>query len=154
MLYTLKQIQKEYPDDAACLDKIMDIRYGGKEFSCPGCGTDSKFHRIAKRRAYACQYCGHHIYPCVGTPFEKSRTPLKSWFFAMYIMTSTRHGVTAKELQRRIGCTYKTAWRIARELRKHMANSDAYGPLSERVEIDEKMIDGKRKGKHSRGAAG
>jgi transposase len=154
MAYTFKRFLTEYPDDSACLEKILDIRYGGKEFSCPGCGADSKFSRIAKRRAYACQYCGHHVYPCVGTPFEKSRTPLTSWFFAMYLMTSTRHGVAAKELQRQLGVTYKTAWRIADELRKHMANADDHGPLSGHVEIDETYVGGKRKGKRVRGAAG
>lgn len=135
----------------------MDIRYGGKEFSCPKCGTDSKFHRIAKRRAYACQHCGHHIYPCVGTPFEKSRTALTSWFFAMYLLTSTRHGVAAKELERQIGCTYKTAWRMAHELRKHMANADDHGPMSGHVEIDETYVGGRKpkiKGFTGRGAKG
>ncbi len=154
MKYTFKQFQAEYPDDAACLDKIMEMRYGGREFSCPGCGADSKFHRIAKRRGYACQHCGHHVYPCVSTPFEKSRTPLTSWFFAMYLMTSTRHGVAAKELERQLGVTYKTAWRIADELRKHMANADDHGPLSGHVEIDETYVGGKRRGKRGRGAAG
>ena len=151
MAYTFKQFLSEYPDDSACLDKILDIRYGGREFSCPGCGAESKFSRIAKRRAYACQYCGHHVYPCVGTPFEKSRTPLTSWFFAMYLMTSTRHGVAAKELERQIGCTYKTAWRIARELRKHMANSDDHGPLSGHVEVDETYVGGRNKFGRGRG---
>lgn len=157
MKYTFKQFQSEYPNDAACLGKIMDIRYGGKEFSCPNCGADSKFHRIAKRRAYACQYCGHHIYPCVGTPFEKSRTPLTSWFFAMYLLTSTRHGVAAKELERQLGVTYKTAWRMAHELRKHMANADDHGPLSGHVEIDETYVGGRKpkiKGFTGRGAKG
>ena len=101
-----------------------------------------KFHRITKRRAYACDRCGHHIYPCVGTIFEKSRTKLTHWFFAMYLMTSTRHGVAAKELQRQIGCTYKTAWRMAHELRKLMATADNHGPLSGHVEIDETVIGG------------
>jgi transposase-like protein len=144
MRYTFKQFKAEYPNDAACLDKIMDIQYGGREFSCPGCGADSKFHRIAKRRAYSCQHCGHHIYPCVGTPFEKSRTPLTNWFFAMYLMTSTRHGVAAKELERQIGCTYKTAWRMAHELRKLMAQADDHRPMSGHVEIDETVVGGKQ----------
>ncbi len=147
MSYTFKQFQTEYPDDATCLDKILEIQYGGHEFDCPGCGVASKFHRIAKRRAYACQHCGHHIYPCVGTPFEKSRTPLTSWFFAMYLMTSTRHGVAAKELQRQIGCTYKTAWRMAHELRKLMASADHNGPLTGWVEADETYIGGKQRGR-------
>ena len=144
--YTFKEFQAQYPDDEACLNKILEMRYGGNEFYCPGCGAESKFHRIKKRRAYACQNCGHHVYPCVGTPFEKSRTPLTSWLFAMYLMTSTRHGVAAKELQRQIGCTYKTAWRMAHELRKLMANADDHGPLSGWVEADETYIGGRQRG--------
>ncbi len=145
MKYSFKAFQTEFPDDGACLDRIMLVKFGGNEFSCPGCGANSKFSRITKRRAYACQHCGHHVYPCVGTPFEKSRTPLTAWFFAMYLMTSTRHGVAAKELERQIGCTYKTAWRMAHELRKLMAQSDNHGPLSGHVEIDETLIGGKKK---------
>lgn len=153
MRYTFKQFQAEYPDDAACLRKIMEMRYGGTDFTCPGCGVDTKFHRIAKRRAFACQDCGHHIYPCVGTPFEKSRTPLTSWFFAMYLMTSTRHGVAAKELERQLGVTYKTAWRMAHELRKLMAQADTHEPLTGHVEADETYVGGKPryKGKNKRG---
>jgi len=142
MKYTFKQFQAEYPDDRACLDKIMDEQYGGREIICPSCKTFSKFHQMTKRRAFACDRCGHHIYPCVGTIFEKSRTKLTHWFFAMYLITSTRHGVAAKELQRQIGCTYKTAWRIAHELRKLMAQADNRRPLSGHVEIDETVIGG------------
>lgn len=145
--YTFKQFQSQYPDDGACLDKIMAEQHGGLAFSCPGCGADSKFSRIAKRRAYACQHCGHHVYPCVGTIFEKSRTLLTNWFFAMYLMTSTRHGVAAKELQRQIGCTYKTAWRMAHELRKLMASADNNRPLKGHVEIDETYMGGRSTGK-------
>jgi transposase len=135
--YTFKQFQAEYPDDGACLDAIMKVQYGGTEIHCPGCGAMSKFTRISKRRAYACQWCGHHIYPCAGTIFHKSSTKLTNWFFAMYLMTSTRHGVAAKELERQIGCTYKTAWRMAHELRKLMASADYQGPLKGHVEVDE-----------------
>jgi transposase len=143
--YTFKQFQGQFPDDGSCLDRIMLEQYGGTEFSCPACGADNKFHRIAKRRAYACQHCGHHIYPCVGTVFEKSRTNLTKWFFAMYLMTSTRHGVAAKELERQIGVTYKCAWRMAHELRKLMAAADDHGPLSGHVEIDETYVGGYQK---------
>ncbi len=144
--YTFRDFQAEYPNNDACLDRILEIRYGSHTFSCPGCGVaEAKFHRIKKRRAYACQDCGHHVYPCVGTPFEKSRTPLTVWFFAMYLMTSTRHGVAAKELERQIGCTYKTAWRMAHELRKLMAQADDHGPLSGWVEADETYVGGRRR---------
>ncbi len=133
--YTLQEFQSEYPDDAACLDKIMALRYGQSPV-CGECERETKYHRIAKRRAYACQWCGAHVYPCVGTPFEKSRTPLSKWFYAMYLFTTTRHGVPAKELERQLGVTYKCAWRIGHEIRKHMASAaapDLYGE----VEVDE-----------------
>jgi transposase len=143
--YTFKQFQTEFPDDAACLAKLMEIKWGGTDLSCPGCGVRSKFHAMGKRRGFACQSCGHHIFPCVGTIFEKSSTPLTKWFFAMYLMTSTRHGVAAKELERQLGVTYKTAWRMAHELRKLMASADERRPLVGHVEIDETYIGGKQR---------
>lgn len=155
MRYTFQQFQAEYPDDAACLDALMQRRHGGTNIECPACKRQSKFHAMTNRRAYACQHCGHHIYPCVGSPFEKSRTPLTKWFFAMYLMTSTRHGVAAKELERQLGVTYKCAWRMAHELRKLMAQADHQnGPMSGVIEADETYIGGKKPGKRGRGAAG
>jgi ISXO2 transposase-like protein/transposase-like zinc ribbon protein len=144
--YTFKEFQAEYPDDEACLAKIMEIQYGGSQTNCPVCKERRQFHLMSKRRAYACQVCGHHIYPCAGTIFHKSRTNLTKWFFAMYLMTSTRHGVAAKEIERQLGVTYKTAWRMCHELRKLMAAADYQGPLGgsgKHVEIDETLIGGR-----------
>ena len=145
--YTFKEFQTEYPDDAACLAQLMKSKFGGTDLTCPGCGVvDARFHPMHTRKAYACQECGYHIYPCAGTIFHKSSTPLTKWFFAMYLMTSTRHGVAAKELERQLGVTYKTAWRMAHELRKLMAAADYKGPLSGHVEIDETRIGGRETG--------
>ena len=143
--HTFKAFQAIYPDDAACLAKLMEVNYGGTEITCPGCGADSKFHPLAKRRAYVCQWCGHHVYPAAGTIFHKSRTNLTKWFFAMYLMTSTSHGVAAKEVERQLGVTYKCAWRMCHELRKLMASADFGGPLGgdgKHVEIDETVMGG------------
>src|ERR1044071_8088148 len=107
--YTFKEFQTDFPDDAACLAAVMKAQCGDTRLDCPGCGCNAQSHATTNRRAYACQECGHHIYPCADTIFHKSRTKLTHWFFAMYLMTSTRHGVAAKELERQIGCTYKTA---------------------------------------------
>jgi transposase len=137
---TFKDFSKLYPSDAACLDKLMRVNYGGTEIVCPACGKDTKFHPLAKRRAFVCQLCGHHIYPCAGTIFHKSPTPLTTWFFVMYLMTSTRHGVAAKEVERQTGVTYKCAWRMCHELRKLMASADFGGPLGgdgKHIEMDE-----------------
>ena len=149
--YTFKHFQIEYPDDAACLAQLMKTKFGGTEFDCPACGVASaKFHPMNTRKAYACQECGHHIYPCAGTIFHKSSTPLTKWFFAMYLMTSTRHGVAAKELERQLGVTYKTAWRMAHALRKLMTSADYRGPLSGHVEVDETVMGGYQKARIKR----
>jgi transposase len=154
--FTFKQFQEEFPNNAACLRRIMEIKYGGETTHCPVCDKRTQFHPMTKRRAYACQECGHHIYPCADTIFHKSTTKLSVWFFAMYLMTSTRHGVAAKEIERQTGVTYKCAWRICHELRKLMASADHYGPLGgegKHVEIDETLLGGRVKGqgrgKHS-----
>ena len=150
--YSFYDFQQDYPDDNACLSKIMELRYGDKPV-CRKCERDTKYHRITKRRAYACQFCGDHVYPCKGTPFEKSTTPLHKWFYAIYLFTSTRHGVSAKELERQLGVTYKCAWRMAHELRKLMGRLDV-SQLFGDIEADETYVGGKRKGKPGRGADG
>lgn len=131
----------------------MDVRYGF-EHKCRKCERDSKFSRVTSQRAFACQFCGDHVYPCVDTPFEKSRTSLQTWFYAMYLFATTRHGVSAKELERQLGVTYKCAWRMGHEIRKHMGAVDGEEPLSGIIEVDETYVGGKRKGKRGRGAEG
>lgn len=144
--FTFKQFQALYPDDDACLQAVFDRKRGADD-ACPSCGVvAAKFHKITGRRAYACQDCGYHYYPCVGTPFEHSSTPLTAWFHAMYLMTATRNGVSAKELQRQLGVTYKCAWRIGHQLRDLMAQRDAVNntrPLSGHVEVDETYVGGR-----------
>lgn len=151
---TTFEFLKQFPDDSTCLEHLLKVRYGETP-TCPKCGVVSKFYRIRKEPAYACGSCGHHIHPMAGTLFERSRTPLQKWFYAMHLFTMTRHGVSAKEIQRQIGVTYKTAWRIGHEIRKHMARVDGDPMLGGHVEVDETMVGGKRSGgKRGRGAPG
>ena len=153
----IAQFFKQFPTDEACLQHLFEVRFG-QGFECPSCERPSKWFRIKAERAYSCQFCGHHLHPTVGTPFEQTRTPLQLWFYAIYLFTTTRHGVPAKELQRQLGVTYKTAWRMAGLIREHMADVDGDGVLGgpwEAVEIDETYVGGVRKGgKRGRGAAG
>ncbi|MHA1564075.1 MAG: IS1595 family transposase [Alphaproteobacteria bacterium] len=150
---TVQDFFKRFPTDDACLDHLMETRYG-RSLECPKCKRDSKFYRLRKELAYTCEWCGHHIHPMVGTPFERSRTPLQKWFYAMYMFTTTRHGVSAKELQRQLGVTYKTAWRMGHEIRKYMGDVDGDSPLSGHVEADETYIGGKKAGDRGHGARG
>src|SRR5581483_7680427 len=143
--FTFAQFQAQYPDDDACLAAILERRYG-KADACPQCGVVGKLTKIDGRRAYACKE-GCHTYPCAGTIFEHSSTHLKLWFHAMYLMTATRNGVSAKELQRQLGVTYKCAWRIGHQLRILMdarAKAQNPGPLTGHVEVDETFVGGRR----------
>jgi transposase len=153
MTITVRQFFKLFPDDAACLEHLFLARFG-QGHVCPSCERAGKWYPIKATRAYTCQWCGHHLHPTVGTPFERSRTPLQLWFYAMYLFTASRHGVPAKELQRQLGVTYKAAWRMAHELREHMAAVDGDPPLSGVAEADEVMVGGHRPaGRAASGAA-
>ena len=152
MTLTITEFFRQFPTDDACLEHLWQVRFGD-EVECPKCGKVGKFYRLSKEPAYSCPRCGHHIHPMVGTPFAKSRTPLQKWFYAMYLFTTTRHGVAAKELQRQLGVTYKCAWRMGHEIRKYMAEVDGETPLGGTVEADETYVGGKRSGgKRGRGA--
>lgn len=152
---TTAQFFKLFPSDEVCLQHLFDVRFG-QGFECPSCGRATRWYRIKAERAYSCQFCGHHLHPTVGTPFAKTRTPLQLWFYAIHLFTTTRHGVSGKELERQLGVTYKTAWRMADEIRKHMATVDAdhmIGGIGTAVEVDETLIGGVKRGTHNRGSA-
>jgi transposase-like protein len=128
--YTRDTFAAEYPDDAACLAAILRIQHGGRDLYCPACMVKARFHPMHGRRGFACQDCGYHFFPCAGTVFARSSTPLTKWFLAMYLMTGTRGGISAKTLQRELGVTYKTAWRMRAELRKLMVSAAYRGALA------------------------
>ena len=142
--YSLMEFMRTYPDDAVCMDFLWRNRYApdGSHAACPKCDRERKFHRVASRPSYSCDSCGHHIHPTAGTIFHKSSTSLHLWFFAMYMMTSTRCGVSAKQLERELGVTYKTAWRMFNKIRNQLM-ADEGGMLSGDVEVDEASVDGK-----------
>jgi transposase-like protein len=150
---TVREFFKRFPDDETCLTHIMDVRYGMKH-TCRKCGTESTFHRMSDRRAFACAACGDHVYPTAGTIFQDTRTPLQLWFYAIYLFTTTRHGVSGKELERQLGVTYKTAWRMGQQIRKLMGSVDNFELLQGHVEMDEAYVGGRRSGKRGRGAEG
>ena len=150
---SILQFFEQFPDSDSCLEHLMNTRFGNP-LDCPKCGKHGRYHRQKKRPVYECQWCSHNISPMAGTPFEGSRTPLTKWFYAMYLFTTSRHGVPAKELQRQLSVTYKCAWRMGHEIRKYMAKVDGDNGLSGHVEVDETYVGGKRSGKRGRGAAG
>ena len=124
--YSLTEFMREFADDAACLDALWRERfaYDGHHARCPKCERTRKFHRIKARPAYSCDTCGHSLYPLAGTIFHGSSTSLHLWFYAVYLMTSTRCGMSAKQLERELGVTYKTAWRMFKLIRTKLIVDD------------------------------
>lgn len=151
--YTITTFNREFPDDDACLDFLFAARWPDG-VTCRACQRVTKHYRIEGRRGYSCTICGAYVFPTAGTIFHKSETSLRLWFYAMFLMASTRCGISAKQLQREIGVTYKTAWRIFHQIRKLMAEDGEGGSLSGQIEADETYIGGKRPGKPGRGAEG
>lgn len=150
---SVREFFARFPNDDACLEHVMKVRYGLRH-PCDKCLNLATFHRLANRPAYSCAHCGHHVYPCAGTIFQDSRTPLTVWFYAIYLFVTTRHGVSGKELQRTLGVTYKTAWRLGHQIRDLMTKADGFAMLQGHVEVDETYVGGHRPGKRGRGAAG
>src|SRR3989442_5488491 len=131
--YTLTDFEKQFPDDAACLDWLRAYLYPNG-IQCSKCDRVTKHHRVISRRSYSCDHCGHHVHPTAGTIYHKSPTPLRLWFHAIYRMASTRCGISAKQLERETGVTYKTAWRMTKQIRSMLSESP--GTLMGRVEIE------------------
>jgi transposase len=144
--FTIKQFKEAYPNDDACLDKIFELRYGN--IVCPKCESDKKFTKVKNRRSYQCPCCGHQLYPTKGTIFEKTTTPLTYWFHAIYLQTTTRNGVAAKELERQLDVCYKTALRMAHQIKVLMADNNT-DPFTGTIECDETMVGGKFANKHN-----
>jgi transposase len=156
---TYSQFVARFPNNDACMDFLRDRFYpAGSE--CPSCHKATKFHRIKSRSAYACQLCRHQVYPTAQTIFHKSTTSLQLWFWAIYLMSSTRCGISAKNLEREVGVSYPTALRMFRQIRSLLTQDGE--PLSGTVEMDEAYLgpnpkwmhrDDPRKGRMGRGVA-
>lgn len=139
--YTVDTLHEQFPDDDTCLDYMFKQQYGTLA-ACLKCGVaDPRYYRVRNRKCYACNDCGYQLSPLANTIFHKSETSLKKWFYAIFLFGVGKNGVSAKEIERHLGVTYKTAWRMAKQIRLMMQHGDSL--LSGIVEIDETYIGGK-----------
>ncbi len=149
--FTINSFREMFPDEDTCLEWLYNRNYSEVQ-KCPNCGKESKFYKISDRKVYSCEFCGYQISPTAGTIFHKSSTPLTTWFYVIYLMAQTRGGISAKQIERETGVTYKTAWRMCKQVRSVLfENGD---PFSGEVEIDESYFGGRKAGKRGRGAEG
>src|SRR6185312_5322026 len=147
----IQEFNRRFPDDDSCLAHLKVIRFG-ERLTCFKCQKEATYYRAKGRRSFACEHCGYQVYPTAGTPFESTRTPLRDWFYVMFLFCASRNGVAAKEVQRTIGVTYKTAWRMCNLVRQYMGYADGDTPLGGRdggvVEIDKAFFGGYDKQGH------
>lgn len=137
--FTIKEFNKQFPTDNECLDTLLKLRYPDGIF-CEKCGKVTTHYRISTRKVYGCEFCGNQVSPTANSIFHKSDTSLRSWFYAIYLMSSTRCGISAKQLQRELGVTYKTAWRMFKQIRTLLGENPM---LKGEVELDETYMGGK-----------
>lgn len=123
----IKEFRQTFPDEDSCLDYLFNKKYGLKGY-----------YRVKGRKTYE-NSVGKQISPLKGTIFEKSSTPLTLWFYAIYLFSVSKNGVSAKELERQLGVTYKCAWRIGHQIRKAMKEENLF---SGTVEVDETYVGG------------
>jgi transposase-like protein len=146
--YSVTEFLRDFPDDAACLEHLWRTRHApdGEHAHCPRCDCERRFKRYAtkqQRQSWTCTACGHHVHPTAGTIFHCSSTSLRLWFHAMYLMTSTRCGISAKQLERELGVHYKTAWRMFNRIRNELMTDEGEPQLRGKVEVDETSWGGK-----------
>lgn len=146
-LYSLREFLAEFPDDNACLEYLWRERHSpdGEHAYCPKCERERSFKRYAmkkSRQSWTCTGCGHHIHPTAGTIFAKSSRPLTDWFYVMFLVSSSRCGIAAKQVERELGCNYKTAWRMLNKVRNELMRQDDEAPLSGEVEADSAYVGG------------
>lgn len=137
MKYTVKDLLTDFPDDASCLEWLINYLYP-EGITCKSCMKITKHHKVKSRRSYSCDECGHHLHPTAGTIFHNSHIPLTDWFYAMFVMSTNKAGTPAIQISRELNVSYPTAWRMMHQIRKLMEAPVEL--LSDEVEIDETYI--------------
>lgn len=142
------ELRRWFPDDAACLAYLERLRWRSG-FVCPACGALGTPWRQSRGRL-TCPACRRQTTVTAGTIFDKTRTPLATWFAAAWYVTNQKHGVSALGLGRVLGLgSYQTAWTMLHKLRRAMLRPGRER-LSGEVEVDETYVGGAESGVHGR----
>jgi len=145
---TLKEFREQFSEEAACFQYLAKSRWLDG-FVCPRCSGRTYWVK-ARRHAYECSECGHQTSVTAGTILHRTHFSLREWFWAAYLVATHTPGMSGTQLQRQMGCSYKTAWYLLHRLRRGMVN-ESRSPLRGRVEADEVIIGGPVRGKTGRG---
>jgi transposase len=114
-----------FSSEEACLEWLKNRRWPDG-IHCPKCNKVTNHYYTKSQKSYSCQACGHHIHPTANTIFHKSSTPLPLWFYTIYRLAQTEGKISAKQIQREIGVTYKTAARMKKLILEQFIKYDSF----------------------------
>ena len=141
---TLRQFQSNFATEEACERYLAACRWP-EGFVCPQCG-DRRAYDLVNQRRWQCAGCRHQVSLTAGTVLHRTKIPLTHWFWATYLMTTDKRGVSALLVQRQLGLScYETAWMLLHKLRRAMVNVTRE-PLYGEVEVDETWVGGEQAG--------
>lgn len=150
---SLEEFQEKFCTEAACQEHLFQMRWP-EGYKCPRCGHE-RYYVHGPRHLYECKACRYQASLTAGTIFHRTRTPLKTWFWVIFLMARPKSGISMLSLQRMLKIkTYKTIWTMGHKIRKAMADRDADYQLGGLVEMDDSYFGGPKPGKRGRGAAG
>jgi transposase-like protein len=146
MIDNLMSVIDKFGTDDKCRECLVHLKWP-KSIECPRCQS-RKISRISARNVYDCDSCRYRFSVTAGSIFHDSHLPLTKWFFATYVMVESKKGVSANQLKRMLGVSYKTAWYLCHRIRKAMSEVSPapLGGPGETIEIDETYVGGKRRG--------
>jgi len=137
-----KEFMKKFPDEKTIIDYFIKIRYP-EGIRCPHCKNEKVYQKKDRLKVFDCNFCGRSFSIFKNTIFEKTTTDLQKWFFAIHLVLNAKKGISALQLQREIGVTYKTAWRMLHQIRQAMEDKNKDDFFDTIVEIDETYVGGK-----------
>jgi len=139
---TFNELLTKFPDERSCIDYYVKVRYPYGVF-CPHCASLAVYQRHDRPKVYTCKDCNNTFSVFRNTIFEHSPTDLRKWFYAIHMFLNGKKGISGLQLQREIGVTYKTAWRMLQQIRQAMGNAYHTEFFDTIIEMDETYIGGK-----------
>ena len=139
---TYMELSEKYPTERAVISHFLTIRYPNGA-TCNHCGSTRVYQERKYPKSFHCNDCRNNFSPFKGTIFEKSSTDLRKWMYAIHLFLNGKKGISGLQLQREIGVTYKTAWRMLQQIRIAMGNAEQKEFFDTIVEIDETYVGGK-----------
>lgn len=139
---TFLELMRMFPTEDSVIEYYIKVRYPNG-VHCNHCGSTKVYQEHARKKVFSCNDCRSTFSPFKGTIFEKSSTDFRKWMYAIHLFLNGKKGISGLQLQREIGVTYKTAWRMLQQIRLAMGNESQKGFFDTVVEIDETYIGGK-----------